>query len=162
MRIPNWLRVKLVKHAERTQASRPCDFIIGDPHNPYILRWWEVPRNRIANVYNHAVLRSDDDRANHDHPWLFNLSIILEGRYFQHTIRKGGVHVRKEYTAGDIIFRWGPAPHRLEVAHGEFCKTLFLTGPIVREWGFHCPQGWRRWQDFTSPADRGQVGRGCD
>jgi hypothetical protein len=48
-----------------------------------------------------------------------------------------------------------------------YATTLFAGGPIVREWGFDCPQGWRHWKEFTSVvigADgvpRSGVGRGC-
>ena len=39
--------------------------------------------------------------------------------------------------------------------------SLFITGPVTREWGFHCPQGWRHWKDFTSYREVGEDGRGC-
>lgn len=52
--------------------------------------------------------------------------------------------------------------HRIELTNGPVW-TLFLTGPKVREWGFHCPQEWRHWTFFTNPKDGGQAtGRGCD
>ena len=53
--------------------------VIGGP-DPYLLRWHVIPRNRLLNVYVHKFLRSDDDRALHDHPWWF-VSLILRGRY---------------------------------------------------------------------------------
>lgn len=40
--------------------------------------------------------------------------------------------------------------------------TLFITGPRVRNWGFWCPKGWRRWQDFCDVRDKGFIGRGCE
>ena len=57
-------------------AKRPPNAIIGGPENPYLLRWWLIPRNRWFNVYLHQFKRSDDDRALHDHPWI-NASIVL-------------------------------------------------------------------------------------
>lgn len=43
------------------------------------------------------------------------------------------------------------------------CWTLFITGPRVREWGFHCPdRGWVHWKQFTAADDPGAIGRGCD
>ena len=57
---------------------RTPDLVIGGWDDPYLLRWWLIPRNRWFNVYLHLFLRSDDDRALHDHPW-FNLSFLLEG-----------------------------------------------------------------------------------
>ena len=59
--------------------ARKPDFIIGGHDAPYLLRWWLIPRNRFFNVYVHQFLRSDDDRALHDHPWLLNCAILLNG-----------------------------------------------------------------------------------
>jgi hypothetical protein len=50
-------------------VKRRPDFIIGGADNPYLLRWWIIPRNRWCNVYLHKILRDDDPRALHDHPW---------------------------------------------------------------------------------------------
>jgi len=36
-----------------------------------------------------------------------------------------------------------------------------MTGPRVREWGFHCPNGWRHWKDFVSQENKGEQGVGC-
>lgn len=142
------------------QARQP-DFVIGGAERPYLLRHFLIPRNPVFNIYVHEFHRSDDDRALHDHPWLFNCSILLEGSYIEHT--PAGRFFRR---AGDWKFRWGGAPHRvqlLETAGYEFpCWTVFVTGPRIREWGFHCPKGWVHWKDFTDARDSGQVGRGCD
>ena len=39
--------------------------------------------------------------------------------------------------------------------------TVFLTGPIVRMWGFHCPKGWVPFYDFVAKGDAGSIGPGC-
>jgi hypothetical protein len=143
-------------------TRRPPDFIIGKPNDPYLLRWYLIPRNRFLNVYLHCFMRSDDDRALHDHPWA-NLSILLRGRYVEHTIRAGGVSVRRELCAPAVRPRLlGSFAHRVELIDGE-CWTLFITGPKYREWGFHCPeQGWIHWKDFTATDNAGEIGKGCD
>lgn len=138
-------------------ARRGADFVIG-VERTYLRRWWIIPRNRFANAYLHEICADDDDRALHDHPWV-NCSILLSGRYVEHTIEAGGVEKRVERRAGDIVFRGPRAAHRLELVDGT-CWTLFLTGPRLREWGFHCPKGWVPWQQFTTADGRG-VGRGC-
>lgn len=146
----------------RTTRREP-DFVIGGPVRPYLRRWWIIPRNRVFNVYLHEFRHSDDDRALHDHPWLFNVSILLHRNYREHT--KRGV---KLLQAPAIKIRIGPSPHRIELFSdhdtGEPipCWTLFITGPRVREWGFHCPRGWVHWREFTAPGDKGTVGKGCD
>jgi len=134
---------------------RPPDFIIGDPADPYLLRWWLIPRNRWFNVYLHHFLRSDDDRALHDHPW-WNVSILLKGIYREHTPNGCAWRISPA-----IKFRWARSAHRIELTDGP-CWTLFLTGPRIREWGFLCPHGWRHWREFTSPINKGEVGRGCE
>lgn len=95
------------------QMERRPDFVIGERHDPYLLRWWIVPRNEQQNVYLHRILRDDDDRALHDHPWP-NTSLLIAGRYREITpegefIREPGSLVRREAT--DL--------HRIELIDGE-------------------------------------------
>ena len=154
-RLAIWLAPRLIGMA----ARRAPDFVIGGVEDPYIQRWWLIPRNRVLNLYLHRILRSDDDRALHDHPWA-NASLILQGRYVEHTIAAGGVHRRVLRESGDVVLRSAAAAHRLEIFSGA-CWTLFLTGPAQRRWGFHCPKGWVWWRDFVDDADKGRVGAGC-
>lgn len=142
--------------------QRKPDFIIGGEANPYLLRWWLRRTRWTGSAYVHLFLRSDDDRALHDHPWV-NASILLRGEYTEHTIDAGGIHRRQVFRAGDWKVRWsGKHAHRIEV-HGGPCWTLFLTGPVYRGWGFHCPErGWVPWREFTAPHDKGAVGKGCE
>lgn len=144
---------------EKLASSRDPDFIIGGRESPYVRRWWVIPRNKFFNIYLHQFLRSDDDRALHDHPWV-NLSILLKGEYWEHTIAAGGVEHIAHRVAGDFKFRTPSSAHRIEVR--DPCWTLFITGPVVRTWGFHCPRGWRPWQQFVDKRDTGSIGRGCD
>jgi hypothetical protein len=149
------VRDRLLSIPER----REPDFKIGSDDDPYMRRWWVIPRNKFFNVYLHHFLHSDDDRALHDHPWL-NCSILLKGSYTEHTINAGGVNVRTDYHAGDVKFRRAIAAHRVELTSGP-CWSLFITGPVWRSWGFHCPHGWRHWKEFTAPEAKGKIGRGC-
>lgn len=138
----------------RLDFVRKPDVVIGGMAEPYMLRWWIIPRNRLFNVYLHCFLRSDDDRALHDHPWI-NLSLLLDGRYTEHSIRAGGIQVRKDRKAGGMKFRWPGAAHRVELTHGP-CWTLFITGPVVRNWGFHCPEsGWIPHEQFIVEDEHG-------
>lgn len=141
--------------AAHVMVSREPDYIIGGAHNPYIKRWWIIPRNPFSNLYLHETVRSDDDRAMHDHPF-DNTSVVLLGGYREHTPE--GVYERKP---GDVIFRPANSLHRLEIEEGGRSVSLFFTGPKIREWGFQCPQGWRHWRDFTGGAFGETVGRGC-
>ena len=133
--------------------ARAPDFIIGDN---YLRRWWVVPRNRLQNVYLHEILGSDDDRALHDHPW-DNVSVLIDGSYIEHNPE--GSFLRE---VGSVISRKATDSHRLEIPDGGRAVSLFFTGPIVREWGFHCQHGWRHWKEFVDTRNSGAVGRGCD
>jgi hypothetical protein len=173
-RLIRWLhrRLVLVTH------SRAPDQIIGGQADPYLLRWYLIPRNPIFNLYLHRFLRSDDDRALHDHPW-FNASLLLEGAYTEHTIAAGGIHRRTLRRKGDVIVRSPWHAHRVELLVRNVvvlrpdgrpttppqphpALTLFITGPRMRGWGFHCPErGWVHWREFTDPDDSGTIGPGC-
>lgn len=152
--------------------KREPNVFVGGKERPYMLRWYILPRNRWLNIYLHKFCRDDDDRALHDHPWWF-LSIMLLGRYLEHTEHVSGngqytltIHCQKERRAPSIAFRRAEHKHRIELPKqdGEpvSCWTLVITGRRVRDWGFHCPQGWRHWREFVSPKDEGETGRGCD
>jgi hypothetical protein len=151
---------------------RKPDVIIGGVERPYLQRWWVWPRNRWLNLYLHNFNRDDDDRALHDHPWS-SLSILLRGGYYEITAGPDGTLERRWRRPGRLVLRLRPsAAHRLELrrdAAGRTvpCWTLFLTGPVVRRWGFLCPRGWVHWRDFTAPdpaggSESGLIGRGCD
>lgn len=137
---------------------RAPDFTVGTVNVVYLKRWWVIPRNRWFNIYLHRFCRSDDPRALHDHPWV-NLSILLRGRYREHLA--GGVV--NELRAGQWHFRRsGTIAHRIELIDGKPVWTLFITGPVYREWGFLCPQGFVHWKQFVTQRDGGnEVGPGC-
>lgn len=192
MKLPLTFVARLFALLQRRVAIRKPDLVIGGEAKPYLRRWFVLPRNRLFNVYLHQFVRSDDDRALHDHPWMFNASLLLDGGYVEHTIASGGVHHRADRAAGALKVRWLASPHRIELvpmpdaaeafnlvpwcdtATGRSgvtvvddrprlpCWTLFITGPVVRSWGFHCERaGWVHWEDFT--ADGGKtIGKGCD
>ena len=130
----------------RVVMRRQPDVTIG---TNYLRRWWIVPRNLFANVYLHEFRRSDDDRALHDHPWE-NSSYLIAGRYIEHTPE--GQFLR---AAGDFVTRPATARHRIELIAAQPVISLFMTGPKIRDWGFHCPGGFVPWQDFVARGDQG-------
>lgn len=172
-RVPNWLLRKLLRNWHVEVGGRDRDVRIpGDPGiDAYMLRWWKIKRNAFFNIYYHLVLRSDEDAALHDHPW-WNFSIVLEGGYYEHLIREGGVHEKTWYPAGSVRFRRsGAFAHRLELmrVHSSGAelppgsktgfempvKTIFITGPALRRWGFHDPQnGWVDAYDWDEHCER--------
>lgn len=140
--------------------SRPPDFTISDGDDqPYMERWFAVPRNPAGGCYIHRVLRSDKD-THHDHPW-DNTSYVLDGEYDEECLYEGGLTARFRRRPGAIIHRKATDAHRLILPEGGGpVTTMFLLGPWQRDWGFHCPKGWVPWWEFTA-EDKGRVGRGC-
>jgi hypothetical protein len=134
---------------------RPPDKVIG---YDYLSRW-HIWQSRWRSLYLHVYSGDDDPRALHDHPW-WSVSYTVHGSY-QEIIK--GEAVPRVVVAGQWRLRSPRLAHRIKLFYsGDHPITLFLTGPRVREWGFHCPQGWRPWYEFVDDGDPGQVGRGCD
>lgn len=187
------LRDRLRQRLLDVMLKREPDFIIGGTERPYLLRWYLTPWSgkyrdvpeaertlwqrfvrALPNAYLHLFLRSDDDRALHDHPWLFNASVLLEGNYIEHVPDPVAAEygfdptqhpVKITRRAGSWYFRWGKAIHRVELIDGLPCTTLFITGPaaIWRDWGFYCPKGFVPWRKFTATEGGvSKIGRGCE
>lgn len=159
MKLPKWILTMLQNDAGDVALRRDPDILIGGAESPYMRRWWIIPRNKFFNVYLHHFLRSDDDTALHDHP-SWNISILLQGEYTEHTIAAGGVHYATVYKAGQCKFRFARMAHRIELHNGP-CWSLFVNGAKLRTWGFHCAKGWRSWEKYSG-KNYGTIGRGCD
>jgi hypothetical protein len=171
MRVPNFV-LDFAKRKLMPLSAEIPDEIIGPGYRwrktsglpptglrkPFLIRWFVIPKNKWCNIYLHKFMRDDEDRALHDHPWL-NVSLLLINRYIE--VTRG--EVRKMYQAGDLKFRFASTPHRIELvrtrktghkrtkAHrerGQPSWSLFITGPVTRGWGFHCPRGWREQKEF--------------
>ncbi len=144
-RLRDWLPTLL--------SGRPHQ-VIGGPDDPYLLRWYVIPRNPVLNVYVHKFCRSDDDRALHDHPWWF-VSLMLRGSYSEvtedaRTRRTAPEPLRLFWGDSPVAFRRAEWRHRVQLMPlsgpdlrkvGELpCWTLIVTGRRVRTWGFWCKQ----------------------
>lgn len=160
MKLPRFIFNRLWSRMYDIARNRAPDVLIGKEDDTYMERWWIIPRNRVFNIYLHHFLRSDDDRALHDHP-SWNISLLLQGEYTEWSIAAGGVHSFVVRKAGQFKFRFARAAHRIELHNGP-CWSLFINGAKLRTWGFHCPNGWRPWQQFVDEKNHGSIGRGCD
>lgn len=115
----------------------------------YLVRLRIVQTPQFA-VYLHDINEPDGDRDPHDHPWTF-WSFVLRGSYTEtlHVMP----HVLLDATRENTWRRW--SLHRMgrETAHrithaAPGLKTLILTGPRKRNWGFHTEDGFVPWQDY--------------
>lgn len=120
---------------------RPPDEVIGLNGNDYLHRWYITPRMRWGRIYLHHILRSDEDRADHDHR-ADNCSLILWRGY-----REWQQGKYRDHGPGSIICRRAEQAHRLELLGGP-AWTLFFYGRQRRRWGYHCADGWVPWEEF--------------
>jgi len=144
----------------------------------YLKRWFIIPRNPIFNIYLHHFYLSDLDSALHDHPWNFNISIILSGSYkewipcepekWQTTNRRSVKYIRR-YPFIPVI-RFGPSIHRIELDTDDNGPkkvwTLFITGQTVSSWGFYCANRKVDHKDYLiHTIENGhkisKIGKGC-
>lgn len=113
----------------------------ADSSDVYLVRY-PVLKSRWMNIYIHQFLRSDRDDL-HDHPWHF-MTYLVKGSYIEWKYHKGRdtITFRNE-NANRLIFRKATDQHRIEVQEKLLVSerhkaplTLFISGPILREWGF--------------------------
>lgn len=123
---------------------------------PYAARTsWALFRSRLGGYMDRFILRTpwgdlrlhriytaDPGNDPHDHPFDFT-SYILAGGYYE---RAYGAEARwyenRVVSAGDKVDHKAADLHRI-VAVLPNTWTLVTTGPKVRKWGFHGPDGWR-------------------
>lgn len=171
--------LSFVEWAKRLVSGNPHFIIYTDSPErlkPQLLRWWLIPRNRFLNVYLHKIIRNDEERALHDHPWK-SVSFLLRGRLgevrhrYLALLRSYGFHPEALKDHGELrsyeMKKFRPKFRTADYAHRLFLPdpskpawTLFITGPKIRKWGFHCPKGWIRWEKFVSLDDSGKL-KGC-
>lgn len=132
MQLPGFLVARMRRYADQVCCGVP-DKVIG---TDYLTRWYVIPRNRLFNVYLHHVVGDDPDENLHDHPWLFNISVVLRGEIFEELRSRS-----RTLRAGSLTSRLGRSPHRL-LLRSDDSLTLFVTGPKVRRWGFYTAKGW--------------------
>ena len=132
----------LTDHAERIM-QRPPDEIIGDRY----MRRWHAVRTPIFCEYIHLYVGDDPIECLHDHPWP-SASICLRGALQETTSIAGDTCELSRITPGTVSVRSARFSHRLQLVTGP-AVTLFLTGPRIRDWGWHLPTGWRHWKEVS-------------
>ena len=185
MRIPPCVVDFLIRRLTPLSEREP-DEVIGpgtrsrkanghvDVPKAFLIRWFVIPKNRWVNVYLHKFIRDDEDRALHDHPFLFSISCLVLGSYYEVTMNAGGVRKRTMYSAGSVRLIGPWKAHRIELTTSVVerslgggqvlwnrpkripCWSLFITGPKVRTWGFHCLNGWKPSDGFTKAGGCGE------
>lgn len=117
----------------------------------YMKRW--VLRNPWGTIRLHHILRSDHDRALHDHPFGF-WTILLSGGYIE--VLPDGKGAEKHIRRKKWTIRWVDAetPHRLILDKPVW--TLVIAQHKWREWGFYVggneSMNWVHHHNYNSKA----------
>ena len=120
----------------------------------YLNRWHLIPRNKWFNVYLHQFVGCDPELAHHDHPW-WSMSIVLRSFYAE---SNSGNAKQWNYLRSRIIIRAPEAAHKIAMLAGvKNCWTLFITGPVVRDWGFWVGGKWVKHTDYLDPIQDGEM-----
>lgn len=117
----------------RQWMAGPPTHELGPEGNEHLLRWHVVRDPAKGNVYVHATLKSDPDPEMHCHPF-DNMTIVIDG-----AVREITPDIERTLLPGDVVMRQAHDRHRLEVDGPAI--TLFITGPKIRDWGFHDATG---------------------
>lgn len=131
--------------------------------NAYLVRWSiDLPLGWSLKL--HQILRPDEDRCSHDHPW-WMLRIILWGGYWEEwsdespdvddRLRIKGLSHRKPWrpwAPWRVYFCGSYFRHRITELPAGQSWTLALCGPSSGSWGFYTSEGWIFWKRFVSLA----------
>ena len=116
----------------------------------YLNRWHLIPRNKWFNIYLHQFIGPDPSEYLHDHPW-WSMSIVLRGKYLEQGARWLSL------LEGRIIVREPSDSHIIFGPYISECWTLFITGPVVRDWGFWVDGKWMKHTDYLDPIQDGEM-----
>jgi len=162
-RLEEWFQYLVQRCNDIMAMDDTPDLVVGRIGGvPYLNRWYLIPRNPFCNAYLHQFLLPDIDEAPHDHPWR-SLSFALEGDHAElhgkpeslqrRAIKKGDVTYRGLNHIHRVLLNENPNPdeHEYDIAY-----TLFITGPIKRQWGFWCSdEKFMPWWEFMGPDNYG-------
>ena len=115
----------------------------------YLNRWHLIPRNRWFNIYLHQFVGADHGAHAHDHPW-WNMTIKLWGDYGEIGLSRAGMLGER------IIVRAAADCHKIVDVDAP-CWTLFITGPVVRDWGFWVDGKWVKHTEHLNPIQDGEM-----
>lgn len=118
--------------------------VIGEGNPPLLVRYI-LFRTPAFGVFLHKFLRSDYDRALHDHPWPFVSIVLWPGYAEEHDQTTDRAKVTQFHKPFSILLR--PAPWRHRVIIGDRPSwSLVLVGRRCQKWGFYLPTGWCWWR----------------
>ncbi len=114
----------------------------------YMHRW--LLRTPWGTLRVHHILRSDDDRHLHDHPFDFT-SFLLSGGYVEESAAgleepHGSMRKSQRWPRFSIVRKRAEEAHRLVLERPVW--TFVISGPKRRSWGFHTESGWVNHREY--------------
>lgn len=116
------------------------DVVGRSSQTDYLRRWvFETP---WFSIRLHRFGASDP-HCMHDHPWPWFISLVLWRGYVEEQTPTTGpvLKTSRRRWPGSLAIRFANDRHRVVLVDDKPAWTLVLTGPIVRTWGFHTPDG---------------------
>lgn len=138
---------------------------IGVNGTLYLRRWYVRGVGTDHQVFLHHIVRPDEGRELHDHPFDFKTRILSGGYYEQHlegATQAGIVTTVGQWCIGGFTFEHtAEYTHRIDkVLDGTY--TLVSAGPARRMWGFvasrrdsawTCALMWLPWREYLGTPD---------
>jgi hypothetical protein len=145
----NWAaRVHNVKRSDYDRALHDHPW----PNWSLVLKsgLWEVVQGHYQQAIESGTLEN--------YPDLLRLDAVIKttsgkrvSRADRKTLAAAGVHWRGP---GAIVRRNATMLHRLIVPAGTEAWTLFVMGPLERDWGFQTPDGWVHEEEYKKILGR--------
>lgn len=109
----------------------------GDVH----FRRYRLIQTPWFALYIHHILKSDEDRDLHDHPWNFS-SLILKGSYAEMWKKSPLFKVNRNqvYYPGDIVKHAAEDAHKITLMSKDVWTLVLVSGPR-RPWGYRLKDG---------------------
>lgn len=142
--------------------------IVDCEKQPYLHRWY-IFRTKHCSLFVHKFVRSDEDRALHDHPWAFLVIPIWRG-YWEHSINPNfealipkakllaegygmaTTHIRRVWPIIDTRFRPATYRHRVQLLR----KSKLASVIDGQKWYESNPApAWSLFFHFTKKRDWG-------
>ncbi|WP_425327643.1 hypothetical protein [Pseudomonas nitroreducens] len=158
----------IIQRAGRTPYQH---IMSADGSETYMGRWWLFnPYDRNTHkakhwwcpwsVRVHHIMRADQDRDLHDHPWSAR-TVILDGWYIEQRLADDHLLAMVDAPPGAQVteFIRRNAGDTAALRHGEYHRidqvaeggvwTLFITSPWQGEWGFLVAGKKVHWRTYT-------------
>lgn len=162
--IADWI----IQRAGSTPYFHICS---ADGSETYMGRWWLFnPYDRDTHkaklwwfpwsIRVHHIMRADQDRDLHDHPWNAR-TVILDGWYIEQRLSRAGADcsLLNRQTGERTYLAKREAGDTAQLRHGEYHRidqvspggvwTLFITSPWQGEWGFLVDGQKVHWKTYT-------------